>query len=45
MSRFVVQNKLKSKDDRKEFSASGYCYQPDQSDANQQVFMRDVVTL
>jgi cytoplasmic iron level regulating protein YaaA (DUF328/UPF0246 family) len=41
MARFVVQNRLKAKDDLKEFAAGGYCYQPDQSDANQLVFMRD----
>ena len=41
MARFVVQNRLKSRDDLKEFGAGGYCYQPDQSDADQLVFMRD----
>jgi hypothetical protein len=41
MARFVVQNRLKAKDDLEEFGAGGYCYQPDQSDANQLVFMRD----
>ena len=41
MARFVVQNRLKSRDDLKEFGAGGYCYQPDQSDDNQLVFMRD----
>jgi cytoplasmic iron level regulating protein YaaA (DUF328/UPF0246 family) len=45
MSRFVVQNRLKAKDDLKGLSAGGYCYQPDQSDANQLVFVRDAVTL
>ena len=41
MARFVVQNRLKAKDDLKEFGAGGYCYQPDQSDADHLVFMRD----
>ena len=41
---FFGQNRLKAKDDCKEFSAGGYCYQPDQSDANQLVFMRDAAT-
>jgi cytoplasmic iron level regulating protein YaaA (DUF328/UPF0246 family) len=44
MARFVVQNRLTAKDDLKEFRAGGYCYQPDQSDANQLVFMRDAAT-
>ena len=41
MARFVIQNRLKAKDDLKEFCAGGYCFQPDQSDTNQLVFMRE----
>ena len=42
MARFVVQNRLKTKDDLKGFAAGGYCYQPDQSDADDLVFEREV---
>ncbi|MDP4632459.1 MAG: peroxide stress protein YaaA [Alphaproteobacteria bacterium] len=41
MARFVVQNRLKIKDDLKGFAAGGYCYQPDQSDADHLVFERE----
>jgi cytoplasmic iron level regulating protein YaaA (DUF328/UPF0246 family) len=41
MARFVVQNRLKTKDDLKGFAAGGYCYQPDQSDADHLVFERE----
>jgi cytoplasmic iron level regulating protein YaaA (DUF328/UPF0246 family) len=41
MARFVVQNRLKTQDDLKGFAAGGYCYQPDQSDADHLVFERE----
>ena len=41
MARFVVQNRLKTKDDLQGFAAGGYCYQPDQSDADLLVFERE----
>ena len=41
MARFVVQNRLKTKEDLKGFAAGGYCYQPDQSDADYLVFERE----
>ena len=43
MARFVVQNKLKAKGDLKEFRAGGYCYQPNQSDAEHLVFEREAL--
>ena len=43
MARFVVQNRLKTKDDLKGFAAGGYCYQPDQSDADRLVFEREAL--
>jgi cytoplasmic iron level regulating protein YaaA (DUF328/UPF0246 family) len=41
MARFVVQNRLKTKDDLKGFAAGGYCYQADQSDTDHLVFERE----
>ena len=41
MARFIVQNRLKDLTDLQGFNASGYCYQPDHSDVNNLVFVRD----
>lgn len=41
MARFIVQNRLTDRDDLQDFNAGGYCYQPDQSDSDNLVFMRD----
>jgi len=43
MARFIVQNRLKERDQLKDFNAGGYCYQPDRSDTDNLVFMRDAV--
>ena len=43
MARFIVQNRLKTEDDLKGFAAGGYCYQPDQSDADRLVFEREAL--
>ena len=40
MARFIVQNKLRDIEHLREFSAGGYCYQPDQSDPHNLVFVR-----
>ena len=41
MARFIVQNRLKERDQLQGFKAGGYRYQPDRSDADNLVFMRD----
>ena len=41
MARFIVQNRLKERDQLQDFNAGGYRYQPDRSDADNLVFMRD----
>ena len=43
MARFIIQNRLKECDQLKDFNAGGYCYQPDRSDTDNLVFMRDAV--
>jgi cytoplasmic iron level regulating protein YaaA (DUF328/UPF0246 family) len=41
MARFIVQNRLKERDQLQDFNAGGYRYQPDRSDEDNIVFMRD----
>ena len=41
MARYIIQNRLTQTDDLKEFNSGGYSYQPDQSDAQKWVFLRD----
>ena len=41
MARFIVQNRLKSRAELQDFNAGGYRYQPDRSDDDNLVFMRD----
>ena len=41
MARFIVQNRLKDLAELQDFNAGGYRYQPDRSDADNLVFMRD----
>jgi len=43
MARFIVQNRLTECAELRSFNAGGYCYQPDRSDADNLVFMRDAV--
>ena len=43
MARFIIQNRLKERDQLQDFNAGGYCYQPDRSDTDNLVFMRDAV--
>jgi len=43
MARFIVQNRLKERAELQDFNAGGYHYQPDRSDADNLVFMRDAV--
>jgi len=43
MARFIVQNRLKGRAELQDFNAGGYRYQPDRSDADNLVFMRDAV--
>ena len=40
MARFVVQNRLRERDELHDFNAGGYCYQADQSDGENIVFAR-----
>ena len=40
MARFVVQNKLKTRNELVEFDAGGYQYQADLSDSNSLIFVR-----
>jgi hypothetical protein len=40
MARFIIQNKLRDIEHLKDFSAGGYCYQPDRSDPHNLVFLR-----
>ena len=40
MARFVVQNKLKTRNELEEFDAGGYHYQADLSDSNSLIFVR-----
>lgn len=40
MARFVMQNKLKTRQELEEFSAGGYQYQPDLSDGTSLIFVR-----
>jgi cytoplasmic iron level regulating protein YaaA (DUF328/UPF0246 family) len=44
MARFIVQNRLKESAELQKFNAGGYLYQPDQSDADKMVFMRDTTS-
>jgi len=41
MARFIMQNRLKDAAELQYFNAGGYCYQPDRSNINTFVFMRD----
>jgi cytoplasmic iron level regulating protein YaaA (DUF328/UPF0246 family) len=41
MARFIVQNRLKERTELQGFNAGGYSYQPDRSDEDNPVFMRD----
>ena len=41
MARYIIQNRLTQSDDLKAFDSGGYSYQPDQSDAQKWVFLRD----
>ena len=41
MARFIVQNRLQDTDQLQEFNAGGYCYQPDQSNTERPVFLRE----
>ena len=41
MARFIVQNRLKDRAELQDFNAGGYRYQPDRSEADNLVFMRD----
>ena len=43
MARFIVQNRLKERAELQDFNAGGYNYQPDRSDADNIVFLRDAV--
>jgi len=43
MARFIIQNRLKDRAELQDFNAGGYSYQPDRSDADNLVFMRDAV--
>ena len=43
MARFIVKNRLKERAELQDFNAGGYHYQPDRSDADNLVFMRDAV--
>jgi len=43
LARFIVQNRLKESAELQRFNAGGYLYQPDQSDADKIVFMRDAM--
>jgi cytoplasmic iron level regulating protein YaaA (DUF328/UPF0246 family) len=40
MARFVMQNKLKTRNELEEFNAGGYQYQADLSDSNSLIFIR-----
>ena len=41
MARFIVQSRLKERDQLQDFNAGGYHYQPDRSDVDNLVFIRD----
>ena len=41
MARFIVQNRLKDRSELQDFNAGGYLYQPERSEADNLVFMRD----
>jgi cytoplasmic iron level regulating protein YaaA (DUF328/UPF0246 family) len=41
MARFIVQNRLKERDQLQDFNAGGYRYQPNRSDEDNIVFLRD----
>jgi len=41
MARYIIQNRLTQSDDLRGFNSGGYSYQPDQSDAQKWVFLRD----
>jgi len=43
MARFIVQNQVKNRAELQEFSAGGYRYQPNQSNSDKLVFMRDAM--
>ena len=42
MARFIMQNHLKDRAELQNFNAGGYCYQPDQSNEEIMVFLRDI---
>jgi cytoplasmic iron level regulating protein YaaA (DUF328/UPF0246 family) len=41
MARYIVQRRLTDPDGLKDFDSGGYAYEPDQSDAQTWVFLRD----
>jgi cytoplasmic iron level regulating protein YaaA (DUF328/UPF0246 family) len=41
MARYIIQNQLQEPEELKSFAVDGYRYQPDQSDAQKMVFLRD----
>ena len=43
MAPFILQKRLKDRAELHDFNAGGYCYQPDRSDTDNLVFMRDAV--
>ena len=43
MARFIIQNQLKEHAELKGFNVGGYRFQPDKSDTDNLVFMRDAV--
>ena len=41
MARYIIQNQLQEPEELKSFAVDGYRYQPDQSDAQKMLFLRD----
>ena len=41
IARFIIQNRLTEIDKLKSFNVGGYAYQPNQSDDNKLVYVRD----